>query len=154
MNLKDYVAVSGLPGFYKLVATRSSGLVIRDIDSDKTRFASSRKHQFTPLESVAIYTDQDSIELSIIFEKIEEKLAELPLPDIKAGKDEVFDYFSKILPDYDTERVFLSDVKKVIKWYKFLSERDLLHKEETSTEVSTEGEDSSESIDNQDDSKK
>ena len=154
MNLKDYVAVSGLPGLYKLVATRSSGLVIRDIDSDKTRFASSRKHQFTPLESVAIYTDQDSIELSIIFEKIEEKLTELPLPDIKAGKDEVFDYFSKILPDYDTERVFLSDVKKVIKWYKFLSERDLLHKEETSTEVSTEGEDSSESIDNQDDSKK
>lgn len=154
MNLKDYVAVGGLPGLYKLVATRSSGLVIRDIDSDKTRFASSRKHQFTPLESVAIYTDQDSIELSIIFGKIEEKLTELPLPDIKAGKDEVFDYFSKILPDYDTERVFLSDVKKVIKWYKFLSERDLLHKEETSTEVSTEGEDSSESIDDQDDSKK
>ena len=144
MNLKDYVAVSGLPGLYKLVASRSNGLLIKEIDTDKTKFVASRKHQFTPLESVAIYTDSDSTELSEIFQSIKEKLEELPLPDAKANSVEVFDYFKEILPDYDGERVFVSDVKKVIKWYKFLSDRDLLIVEETSTKENAKDEKSEE----------
>ena len=130
MVLKDYVAVSGLPGLYKLIATRSNGLLLQEIDSDKTKFASSRKHQFTPLESVAIYTDTDSTELTVIFDRIMENENDTPLPESNASKEAYFDYFSEIVPDYDKDRVLISDVKKVVKWYKYLKERDLLNVQE------------------------
>ena len=126
MNLKDFVAVSSMPGLYRLMATRSNGLLIQEIDSEKTKFASTRKHQFTPLETVAIYTDNDSTELKEIFQRIEDNLEDLPLPESNSSKEDFFNYFSEILPDYDEERVMISDVKKVIKWFKFLKERNLL----------------------------
>ncbi len=128
MNLKDFVAISSMPGLYKLVATRANGLLVQEIDSDKTRFASTRKHQFTPLETVAIYTDNDSTELSVIFERMKDNLSDIPLPIGSSSKEEFFDYFSEILPDYDEDRVMISDVKKVIKWFKFLNDRNLLVK--------------------------
>ena len=134
MNLKDIVAVSGMPGLYKLVATRSNGLLIQEFNSDKTKFASSRKHQFTPLETVAIYTDSDSTELTEVFSRMKDNLDDLPLPESSASKNDHFDYFSEILPDYDEDRVMISDVKKVIKWFKFLSERNLLEPEEENTD--------------------
>lgn len=126
MNLKDFVAVSSLPGLYRLIATRSNGLLIQEIDSEKTKFASTRKHQFTPLETVAIYTDSDSTELPEIFQRMEDNLKDLPLPESNASKEDFFNYFSEILPDYDEERVMISDVKKVVKWFRFLKKRDLL----------------------------
>ena len=128
MNLKDFVAISSMPGLYKLVATRANGLLVQESDSDKTRFASTRKHQFTPLETVAIYTDNDSTELSVIFERMKDNLSDIPLPIGSSSKEEFFDYFSEILPDYDEDRVMISDVKKVIKWFKFLNDRNLLVK--------------------------
>ena len=130
MNLKDIVAVSGMPGLYKLIATRANGLLVQEIDGEKTKFASSRKHQFTPLETVAIYTDSDSTEISEIFKRMKDNLKDLPLPAATDDKQAHFDYFSEILPDYDEDRVMISDVKKVIKWFKFLSERDLLKEED------------------------
>jgi hypothetical protein len=69
MNLKDLIAVSGLPGLFKVAANRSNGLIIEEVDSGKKRFASVRKHQFTPLESIAIYTVEDSVELSKFLKK-------------------------------------------------------------------------------------
>ncbi len=134
MNLKDFVAVSSMPGLYRLIATRSNGLLIQEIDSEKTKFASTRKHQFTPLETVAIYTDNDSTELKEIFQRIESNLEDLPLPESNSSKEDFFNYFSEILPDYDEERVMISDVKKVIKWFKFLKERNLLILEDSSDE--------------------
>ncbi len=119
-----------MPGLYKLVATRTNGLLIREIDTQKTKFASSRKHQFTPLETVAIYTKSDSTELSEIFRKMKKDLKDLPLPEPNASRADLFTYFSKVLPDYDEDKVMISDVKKVVKWFKFLKERGLLVEEE------------------------
>lgn len=131
MNLKDFVAISSMPGLYRLIATRSNGLLVEEIDTEKTKFASTRKHQFTPLETVAIYTDSDSTELKEIFQRMNDNLVDSPLPEPNASKEEFFDYFSEILPDYDEERVMISDVKKVVKWFKFLKDRDLLKEEES-----------------------
>lgn len=124
MNLKDLVAVSGLPGIYKLVTSRNNGLVVEDIDSGKTKFCSVRKHQFTPLETVAIYTDVDACEIKAVFQKIKEHGA--PTPELSSSPKELFSYFAEILPDYDRDQVRISDVKKVIKWYNFLDQRDML----------------------------
>jgi len=126
MNLENYIAISGLPGIFKMVSSRSNGLLVSDIDTDKTRFVSIRKHQFTPLGTVAIYTMDDATELKVIFRSMLEQLDSNPPVDIKESADVLRAYFEKILPDYDEDRVQVSDIRKVIKWFNFLHERDLL----------------------------
>lgn len=123
--MENILAVSGLPGLYKLVNSRSNGLVVSDLKEEKTRFCSVRKHQFTPLETVAIYTYADSVELPKIFDKI--KTSTEAIPNIKKSSgSELESYFRTILPEFDEDRVYTSDIKKVIKWYGILKEHDLL----------------------------
>ncbi|MEE9437357.1 MAG: DUF5606 domain-containing protein [Saprospiraceae bacterium] len=126
MNLKDIMAVSGLPGLYKMISTRGNGLLVADLDSGKTKFCTLRKHQFTPMETVAIYTDLDSIELSVIFERMLDQIKENPPVSVKESKEKIVDYFSDIVPDYDVDRVYISDMKKVIKWFNTLNEKGYL----------------------------
>jgi len=130
MNLEDFVAVSGLPGVFKMAANRSNGLIVEDLDSGKRKFVSARKHQFTPLASIGIYTHDDTEELDVIFKTMIEKSAKLaPIPH-NSKPAEVIAYFKEILPTYDEDRVYLSDMKKVIKWFNYLNERKLLSIEE------------------------
>ncbi|MEM1323973.1 MAG: DUF5606 domain-containing protein [Bacteroidota bacterium] len=134
MNIDEFVAVSGLSGLYKMVVNRSNGLIIENLDNGKKRFASSRKHQFTPLASIGIYTLTDTTELKEIFRRMLEQFENNPPAAIKAGPDEIISYFTKILPDYDRDRVYLSDIKRVIKWFNFLNDRNLLSLEEEQKE--------------------
>ena len=124
MNLENIVAVSGLPGLYKMAANRSNGLVIEDLDTGKKRFASMRKHQFTPVESIAIYTDDgDSTEIKNVFANMLKNFDDCPPADVKASPKELSAYFSDILPNYDRDRVMIGDIKKVIKWFNYLNSR-------------------------------
>jgi len=141
MKLEDLVAVSGMSGVFKLAANRNNGLIIEDLDTGKKRFASARKHQFTPLASIGIYTMEDSTELKIIFRTMKEQLESNPVPKTSDSSADLRAYLKKVLPDYDEDRVHASDIKKLIKWFNFLNERDLIDMtddEEESTEESTE----------------
>lgn len=126
MKLKNILAISGLPGLYELASNRSNGLLVIPIEGGKSKFCSSRKHQFTPLETVAIYTHADTTELKEIFATMMDKAATLPLPSPKDNADVLNAYFAEILPDYDRDRVYSNDIKKVIKWYNSLNERGYL----------------------------
>jgi len=126
MNLEKYIAVSGMPGIFELVATRNNGLLVADMDSKKTKFYTMRKHQFTPLGSVAIYTYGDAVAIADVFKAMHDQAGENPILASNAPSPQLFDYFDKILPDFDRDRVFISDIKKVIKWYNFLNERGAL----------------------------
>lgn len=117
MNLSNVLAVSGLPGLYELAANRPNGLLLIPIEGGKSKFCSSRKHQFTPLETVAIYTWSDTVELKNVFNSMTVKIQEVPLPDLNGGRDVLNSYFEQILPEFDRERVYPNDIKKVIKWY-------------------------------------
>lgn len=123
MNIKNIIAVSGLPGLFKLVATKNNGLLVADPDTGKTRFCSVRQHQFTPLETVAIYTDDDAVEIAKVFQSMYDQIEALPMPAANAEHKVLQKYFSEILPDYDRDRVYHSDMKKIIKWYNYLDER-------------------------------
>ena len=139
MNLENLIAVSGLPGLYRMAANRSNGLIIEDLKTGKRRFASSRKHQFTPLESIAIYTDDgDSTELKNVFRNMQQQVEDTPPVNPNASSDELHGYFADILPNYDRDRVFTGDIKKVIKWFNFLNETGAL--QETEDEKATEEE--------------
>jgi hypothetical protein len=124
MDLENILSVTGLPGLYKLVTTRSNGIVIEDLDSGKKTFISMRKHQFTPLESIGIYTYTDVADITEVFMKIDALRDDVPMA--KAQGQEFHDFFRKALPDFDENRVHLSDIKKVVKWYWFLKERGML----------------------------
>ena len=124
--LNDLMAISGLPGLYKMVANRPNGLIVEELDSAKKRFCSVRKHQFTPLGSVSIYTLMDTVPLKEVFLNMRKNIVEHPIPVKKADNDELTSYFSIIVKDYDPERVYPSDIKKIIRWYQHMDEKGIL----------------------------
>ena len=93
MKLDKYIAVSGLPGLYELVNTRNNGLLISDLDTGKRRFVSTRKHQFTPLGTIAIYTFDDATELKLIFKKIAELSENNPPIELTESSADIRAYF-------------------------------------------------------------
>lgn len=126
MNLKNIIAVSGESSLFKLVSNKNNGLILADLESGKTKFFSVRSYQFTPLETVGIYTMTDTVDLRDIFEKMRSAGIEIPSPSNKTPGSELMKYFNQILPDYDRDRVHGGDVKKVIKWFNKSQEFGLL----------------------------
>ncbi len=138
MNLEKLVAVSGTSGVFQLVATKNNGLILENIDTKKRNFYSSRTYNFTPLESLSVYvTDSvdETIELGGVFSKMQEQLETNPPVSSKADAEATKTYFAQILPDYDRDKVYLSDMKKIIKWFVFLQERNLLKPKTTEVDA-------------------
>ena len=139
MSLEKLVVVAGISGIHKVAANRSNGLIIESLDTGKKRFAPSRKHQFTPLESITIYVeDGDPVELATVFKSMLSKLEETPIVAEDASNEDLKAYFEQVLPNYDRERVYLGDMKKIVKWFRFLNERSLISLEEESGEEESE----------------
>lgn len=142
MNLEKFVAVAGLPGLHKTIADRNNGLILEDLDSGKRRFVPARSSQFTPLGTIGMYTDDgETTELANVFRSMLEKLSELPPPTgADANPETLHAYFAIVLPNYDRDRVHTGDIKKAIKWFLFLNEKQLLNSNESSEEASQEEE--------------
>lgn len=125
MKIDHILAITGLPGLYTMVTERKGGLIVEDIATGKRRFTPTRKHQFAPLESMAIYTDDGEAEpLRVVFTRMLEQQEDNPAPTPNAEKEVLFEYLADVLPNYDTERVHASDLKKLLKWYHFLRDND------------------------------
>ena len=126
MEVKEFVAISGMPGVYKIISGRSNGLIIEDFDTKERQFVPNRQHQFSPFETIAVFTnnEEDSMVIGKVFAHMHD-LGEEPVSE-KASSKELREYFTKALPNHDRDRVHTSDIKKIIKWYKFLNSRDLL----------------------------
>ncbi len=143
IEVKNMVAVGGLSGVYKLVTARNNGLIIEDFDTKERKFVSTRQHQFSPFETISIYTDTDSVALGDVFQNMKDQLESNPVPSEKSESPVLREYFIKVLPEHDRYRVHISDIKKVIKWFTFLNNRNLINEkvaeaEETSTNESAE----------------
>lgn len=148
MNLEKLVAVSTISSVMKLVSTKKSGLFLEDFDTKKIRFFASRKYNFTPLESISIYVDSDdeTLPLGDVFAIMKEQLEATPLVSVKADGEELKTYFETVLPNYDKEQVYLSDIKKLVKWFEYLNGRDLLHPK-TEEEIAAEAAAAAEGLD-------
>ena len=126
MELSKILSISGLGGLFHLESQRDNGLIVRPLEGGKTRFVSSRKHLFTPLENITIYTLDDSIALKEVFEEMKKKSAELSLPEPKSDGAVLHEYMTAVIPDDDDERVYTSDIRKIVKWYIQLDEQGLV----------------------------
>lgn len=126
MKFTEIIAVSGLPGLYSVVTERKGGIIVEDLATKKRRFAPARKHQFAPLESMAVYTDDGDAEpLRKVFDRMQEQHEDNPAPAPKESNERLFDYLEDVLPTYDKDRVHASDVKRLLKWYHFMLDNEL-----------------------------
>ena len=125
MDYSKIISVTGLSGLFELVASKADGAVVKSLEDKNTKFVSSRVHNFTHLESIEIYTVKDNSVLADVFKAI--KKSNEPLPDAKAEGPALKSYFEKVYPDLDFERVYASDMKKMIKWYLILHLKKLHH---------------------------
>jgi hypothetical protein len=120
MEYQKLISVTGLPGLYELVSTKSDGAIVRSLEDQSTKFASTRQHGFSQLESIEIYTIRENVNLSEVFLAMEKSSETLPdEKDAKAIKS----YFQKVYPDMDFERVYASDMKKMVKWFGVIKEK-------------------------------
>jgi hypothetical protein len=119
--LKEILAVSGKPGLFRLVSKGKNLLVIESL-ADKKRYPAYARDKVISLADISVYTTEDEVPVRNIFTAIKEKEAgkKVPMDLVKAQPDELRSYFAEILPDFDKERVYVSDIKKMLKWYDIL----------------------------------
>ena len=122
MEYSKLVAVTGLPGLFELISSRGDGAVVRSLDDNKTQFISGRVHNFSHLESIEVYTQRDNVNLVDVFNAMEKDGGSLP--DAKSN-DAVKKYFEKVYPEMDFERVYSSDMKKMVKWFESLKKHNV-----------------------------
>lgn len=134
MEYREIVAVTGLSGLYQLLTTKSDGAIVRNVGDKTTKFISARQHNVTPLESIEVYTTGENVRLHEVFQKMQQSEATTALADPKADNKTIKAYFKSIFPEFDDERVYVSDMKKMLKWYELLKANDLLRFEELTEE--------------------
>ncbi len=122
MEYSKLISVTGLPGLFELVASKNDGAIVRSLDDKTTRFVSSRIHNFSHLESIEVYTEGDNVNLADVF--LAMKNSGEALPNEKEAPA-VKKYFEKVYPTMDFERVYASDMKKMVKWFDVLSKNDI-----------------------------
>ncbi len=122
MEYNKIIAVTGLPGLYELISSKSDGAIVRSLDDKSTRFVSSRIHNFSHLESIEIYTVRDNVNLVDILKAME--ASDAKMPDDKDNSS-LKTYFSKVYPDLDFDRVYSSDLKKMVKWFTVLKNNNI-----------------------------
>jgi len=132
MDYSKIISVTGLSGLFELVTSKADGAVVKSLEDKSTKFVSSRVHNFSHLESIEIYTTKDNTVLAEVFKAI--KNSKEPLPESKADGKELKSYFEKVFPDLDFERVYASDMKKIIKWYSILADNNVEIKEKENEE--------------------
>lgn len=122
MEYSKLVAVTGLPGLFELINSKTDGAIVRSLDDKTTRFVSSRIHNFSHLESIEVYTTRENVNLVDILLAMDK--AGGTLPDDKDAAT-VIKYFEKVYPEIDFERVYASDMKKMVKWYSILKKNEV-----------------------------
>ena len=138
MQYREIVAITGLGGLYQLLTTKSDGAIVKSLADNSTKFISARLHNVTPLDSIEIYTIEENIRLSELFSQMKEQEASKPLVDHKkASNDEIKNYISSVYPNIDLDRVYISDMKKMLKGYEILKASDLLNFEVGNEEEAT-----------------
>lgn len=123
--LKGILAISGQSGLFKLVAEAKNNLIVESLDTGK-RMPAYSTTKISALEDIAIYTDTADVPLKEVFQKIAEKEDFKQAIDHKSSATKLKAYFAEVLPAYDQDRVYVSDIKKVIQWYNILQEKEML----------------------------
>ena len=133
MDLKGILSIGGYSGLYKLIKQSKNGFVVESL-ADKKRMQTFATSKISTLEDIAIYTETGEISLKDVFKKIFEKEGGKQTISHKSKPEELKNYFAEVLPDYDRDRVYVSDIKKVVNWYNQLVDLGMIDLEEEKEE--------------------
>jgi type IV secretory pathway VirB10-like protein len=122
MEYGKIISITGMSGLFELVGSKKDGAIVKSLDDKSTKFVSSRVHNFSHLESIEVYTVRDNVNLVELLQAIQASGEALPdQKDAAAIKA----FFEKVYPDMDFERVYASDMKKMVKWYSVLKDNQV-----------------------------
>ena len=149
MEYSKIISITGLGGLYELTGSKTDGAIVRSLEDGSTKFVSSRVHNFSHLESIEVYTNHENVNLVDVFKSMKESSE--PLPDAKDAKA-IKAYFEKVYPDMDFDRVYASDMKKMVKWFSILQSNNVDIKLRNEEEAETTDETSDDPIQTSDES--
>lgn len=132
MDISGIISITGKPGLYKVVSQTKNGLLVESIEDGK-RIPVFASEKVSSLEDISLYTKGDDMPLKEVFTKIYEKTGGKEAVNSKASSNELRDFLTSVV-DYDQERVYNSDVKKLLQWFNTLVSKGLLDKKEESNE--------------------
>jgi hypothetical protein len=125
MDLAKIISISGKPGLYKVIGQTKNGVIVEGIEDGK-RFPAFASQQISAMADISIFTNEDDKPLIEVMESLYTLTEGKSAPDSKTDNADVAAYFEKVLPGYDKDRVYLSDIRKVYKWYNLLLEKGLI----------------------------
>ncbi|HNW56923.1 MAG TPA: DUF5606 domain-containing protein [Bacteroidales bacterium] len=135
MNLKDILAISGEPGLFRFIAQGKNAIIVEHLETKK-RSSVYGSAKVSSLEDIAIFTENEDRPLGKVFNLIYEKEKGGPSIDPKSSVNDLKTYFETVLPEYDKNKVYPSDIKKVFQWYNTLQRLNLLIQDEPETSES------------------
>ncbi|MFN2262047.1 MAG: DUF5606 domain-containing protein [Psychroflexus sp.] len=124
MKLDKILSISGKPGLFELRAQTRGGFIAESLIDGK-KMPVSMQNNVSILSEIAIYTYSEELPLRVVMQKIYDKEDGKQSIDHKSSKEKLTSYFEEILPDYDQDRVYPSDIKKVVQWYNLLISKDI-----------------------------
>ena len=136
MNLSGIISINGMPGLFKVVASSKSGVIVESL-TEKKRFPVFGASKISALEDISMFAESGDKPISEIMKSIFDKEKGGKAADHKADDKTIIAYFSEILPDYDKERVYISNMRKLFSWYNMLQETGNLKAEEAVAEGET-----------------
>ena len=137
MNLQGVVAVSGKPGLWRALAQNKVGYILESLDAQRVKLiANLSTAKLAALNEITIFGLDDDIKLQDIFERMKTAPA---IPDGKTDGKKLREFFREVAPDHDEEKVYASDMKKVINWYNILKDMPLFNEAEAAAPVAEEG---------------
>lgn len=140
MEYREIVAVTGIGGLFQLLSTKSDGAIVRNLTDKSTKFIPARVHNVTPIESIEIYTIDENVRLHVVLQAIKDSEKTTALVDgKKADNQTIKTYFKTVFPALDEDRVYVSDMKKMLKWYELLKANDLLNFDNLNVQETAEG---------------
>lgn len=122
MEYQKIISVTGLGGLYELVGSKADGAIVRSLEDKSTKFIASRVHSFSQLESIEIFTTHENVNLADVLLAMEK--SNEPLPGEKDAAA-IKKYFEKIYPSIDFDRVYNSDLKKMVRWFSILKKNNI-----------------------------
>lgn len=122
MEYNKLISVTGMSGLFEMLSSKNDGAIVKSLEDNTTKFVSSRIHNFSHLESIEVYTIRENVNLAEVFKAMETSNESLPSEKDPAA---VKAYFQKAYPDMDFDRVYASDMKKMVKWFGVLKANNI-----------------------------
>jgi hypothetical protein len=133
MVLKDILSISGEPGLFKFIAQGKNAIIVEHLETGKRSSAFSSA-KVNSLEDISVFTEEEDLPLGKVFDMIFEKESGGAAIDPKSDPEKLKEYFLEVVPDYSKEKVYVSDIKKIVLWYNLLHSKNMLVKEEPEKE--------------------